>query len=115
MLQWQVQRDGPCLLYTSGVAFKLVCIKSADAVAVGYARQVHQVYQRGTACCIASHEYILSKFRLLWLQEAHGQKYGLCLDNCLLYTSVAIIDVLIVVAITGNGIGCPLPLISIVT
>ncbi|CUQ64639.1 Uncharacterised protein [Segatella copri] len=28
---------------------------------------------------------------------------------------VAIIDVLIVVAITGNGIGCPLPLIAHVT
>ncbi len=28
------------------IAFKLVCIKSADAVAVGYARQVHQIHQR---------------------------------------------------------------------
>ena len=28
-------------------------------------------YQRGTACCIACHEYILGKFRLLWLQKTH--------------------------------------------
>ena len=37
--------------------------------------------KKGGTCCIASHEYILGKFRLLWFQEAHGQEYGLCLDD----------------------------------
>ena len=52
-----------------------------DAAGCFYSAGHGAHYERGTVLGIAAHKDVLGIFRVLWLQESHGQQAELCLND----------------------------------